>query len=72
MWTYARAHKHERRTTAWLWRNLSTLAGILARFWLFVIALVTEGFRPNRGGRPDQCRFGALVDLFVVVAIEGW
>ena len=72
MRTYVRADKHERRTSAWLWRNLSPLAGILAGFWLFVIPLVTEGSRLFRGYRPDQCRLDALVDPFVAAAIRSW
>jgi len=72
MRTYVRPDKHERRTSAWLWRNLAPLAGILAGFWLFVIPLVTEGSRLLRGYRPDQCRLDALVDPFVAAAIRSW
>ena len=37
--------KHERRMPAWLLRDLPALAGMFVCFWLFVIPLITEGFR---------------------------
>ena len=52
--------KHERRIPAWLLRDLPALAGLFACFWLFVIPLITEGFRLIRGGKPDQRRISAL------------
>jgi len=32
--------KHERRISAWLLRDMSALAGMIACFWLFVIPLI--------------------------------
>jgi len=52
--------KHERRIPAWLLRDLPALAGMFACFWLFVIPLLTEGYRLIRGGKPDQQKFDAL------------
>ena len=52
--------KHERRIPAWLLRDLPALAGMFACFWLFVIPLITEGFRLVRGGKPCQQKFDAL------------
>ena len=52
--------KHERRIPAWLLRDLPALAGMFACFWLFVIPLITEGFRLIRGGKPDQRKADAL------------
>ena len=54
--------KHERRIPAWLLRDLPALAGLFACFWLFVIPLITEGFRLIRGDKPDQRRISALAD----------
>jgi hypothetical protein len=54
--------KHERRIPAWLLRDLPALAGLFACFWLFVIPLISEGFRLIRGGKPDQRRISALAD----------
>jgi hypothetical protein len=62
----------ERRIAAWLWRSLSALAGIIACFSLFVIPLITEGFRLITGRKPDHCRFDALAAPFVVAAIGSW
>ena len=44
--------KHERRIPAWLLRDLPALAGMFACFWLFVIPLITEGYRIIKGGKP--------------------
>ena len=52
--------KHERRIPAWLLRDLPALAGLFACFWLFVIPLITEGFRLIRGGKPSQDKFDSL------------
>ena len=52
--------KHERRIPSWLLRDLPALAGMFACFWLFVIPLITEGFRLIRGGKPDQRKADAL------------
>ena len=52
--------KHERRIPAWLLRDLPALAGLFACFWLFVIPLITEGYRIIMGGKPDQKKFDAL------------
>jgi hypothetical protein len=52
--------KHERRIPAWLLRDLPALAGLFACFWLFVIPLITEGFRIIRGGKPSQDKFDSL------------
>ena len=43
-------------------RDLPALLGVFACFWLFVIPLITEGFRVMRGGKPDQRKFDALAD----------
>ena len=52
--------KHERRIPAWLLRDLPALGGLFACFWLFVIPLITEGFRLIRGGKPCQRKADAL------------
>jgi len=54
--------KHERRMPAWLLRDLPALAGMFVCFWLFVIPLITEGFRIIRGGKPSQAKFDRLAD----------
>ena len=54
------AMKHERRIPAWLLRDLPALAGMFACCWLFVIPLLTEGYRLIRGGKPDQQKFDTL------------
>jgi hypothetical protein len=54
--------KHERRSPAWLLRDLPALTGIIACFWLFVIPLIAERFRIIRGGKPDQKKFDSLSD----------
>ena len=57
--------KHERRIPAWLLRDLPALAGLFACFWLFVIPLITEGFRLIRGGKPCQQTFDKVADLLL-------
>ena len=52
--------KHERRIPSWLLRDLPALGGLFACFWLFVIPLITEGFRLIRGGKPDKQKADAL------------
>ena len=54
--------KRERRIPAWLLRDLPALAGMFVCFWLFVILLITEGFRIIRGGKPSQDKFDRLAD----------
>jgi len=43
-------------------RDLPALAGVFVCFWLFVIPLITEGFRIIRGGKPSQDKFDSLAD----------
>ena len=57
--------KHERRIPSWLLRDLPALAGMFACFWLFVIPLITEGFRLIRGGKPCQQKFDQVADLLL-------
>jgi len=57
--------KHERRIPAWLLRDLPALAGMFACFWLFVIPLITEGFRLIRGGKPMQDKCDHLAYLLL-------
>lgn len=66
---HVRAQKPERSIAAWLWCNLLALAGVFPYLWLFVIVLITEGFRLMIGRRPVQCRFEALADPFLAAAI---
>ena len=47
---------------AWVLRDLPALAGVFVCFWLFVIPLITEGFRIIRGGKPSQDKFDRLAD----------
>lgn len=54
--------KRERRSPAWLLRDLPALAGVFTCFWLFVIPSISKGFSIIRGGKPDQRRFDALAD----------
>jgi hypothetical protein len=53
--------EHECRIPAWLLRDLPALAGMFVCLWLFVIALITDGFRLISGGTPCQQKFDVLV-----------
>ena len=46
--------KHERRIPGWLLRDLPALLGVFACFWLFVIPLITEGFRVRVTGQDTE------------------